>query len=89
VLGSGSVTSEQYTSYNATPQELSTKGRGGNRSLYNYVSAIEEAPAIYTPPDNYHPDKISGDITMDSLQQIRNEEIGTSIPKPVFLPSNI
>ena len=89
VLGSGSVVSEQYTSYDATPQELSTKGRGGNRSLYNYVSAIEESPGIYTPPDNYHPDKISGDITMDSLEQIRNEEIGASIPKPTFLPSNI
>lgn len=89
VLGSGSVVSEQYTSYDATPQELSTKGRGGNRSLYNYVSAVEAAPGIYTPPDNYHPDKISGDITMDSLEQIRNEEIGASIPTPAFLPSNI
>jgi hypothetical protein len=31
---------------------------------------------IETPPDDYKPDKLSGDVTVDSLQQKRIDEIG-------------
>jgi len=31
---------------------------------------------INTPPDNYRPDKISNDVTLDTLQQKRMDEIG-------------
>ena len=75
---SANILSEQYTKYNLTPQELSAKGNGGRRSMYNYVSANEEIISINTPPDTYQPDKIGNDITVDSLQQQRFDEIDSS-----------
>ena len=35
---------------NLTPEELSAKGNGGNRQMYNYVSADQEVAFIQTPP---------------------------------------
>lgn len=76
-LGSNymNVSSEQYTFYNLTPDELSAKGNGGRRQLYNYVSANEEIISIQTPPDTYQADKIDQDITVDKLQQQRMDDI--------------
>ena len=76
-LGSGYVSSEQYKSFHLTPDELSTKGNGGRRQLYNYVSANEEIISIQTPPDTYQADKIDQDVTVDKLQQTRMDEIQT------------
>jgi len=83
---SGSVVSEQYTSYSATPQELSTKGNGRSRQLFNYVRANEDPPIINTPPDTYRPDKVSQNVTVDSLQQIRNDDLPKSTMIPSFMP---
>jgi hypothetical protein len=69
------IVSEQYTMYNMTPDELSTKGKGGNRQMYNYVPATHDSVFIPTPPDTYRPDKLSGSVTVDSLQQQRNSEM--------------
>ena len=70
-----SIVSEKYTNYNMTPDELSAKGHGGNRQIYNYVKADYDDVSIYTPPDNYRPDKLSNNVTIDILQQKRNDEI--------------
>ena len=76
LANSGSIVSEQYTYYNMTPEELSAKGSGGNRQMYNYVSAGDDIKFINTPPDNYRPDKLSNNVTIDTLQQQRIDEIG-------------
>lgn len=81
----GTVISEQFTPYGATPEELSTKSKS-NRPLYNYVSANSDGSMINTPPDTYRPDKVSESVTIDTLQQIRNEEVGVSSQKPAFMP---
>jgi hypothetical protein len=70
------IVSEKYTSYTLTPEELSAKGNGGARPLYNYVSAGDDIKFINTPADTYKPDKISNNITVDNLQQKRLDEIG-------------
>jgi hypothetical protein len=75
-----SIVSEQFTYYNMSPEELSAKGKGAGRQMYNYVSANDETYTIPTPPDNYRPDKLSGDVTLDSLQNQRNEEINKFFP---------
>ena len=36
------IVSEQFTYYNMTPEELSAKGKGGQRQMYNYVSASQD-----------------------------------------------
>jgi hypothetical protein len=83
-----SIVSEQFTYYNMTPDELSAKGKGTGRQMYNYVSANDETYTIATPPDNYRPDKLSGDVTLDSLQTQRNEEINKFFPNnSPFIPS--
>jgi hypothetical protein len=76
-LNSGymNVSSEQYSNYNLTPDELSAKGNGGRRQLYNYVSANEEIISIQTPPDTYQADKIDQDVTVDKLQQQRMDDV--------------
>jgi hypothetical protein len=78
------IVSEQYTFYNMTPDELSAKGSGGNRQMHNYVLANHTPSFIQTPPDTYRPDKIASGITIDSLQQLRNEDITTIQSKQSF-----
>jgi len=66
------IYSEKYTSYNMTSDELSAKGNG-NRPLYNYVSVHQSELSIPTPQDNYRPDKVGGDVTIDKLMQQRSQ----------------
>lgn len=74
--GGTNIISEQYTSYSASPEELSAKGNGTSRSMYNYVSAAEgDGFSIPTPPDTYRPDKVGQNVTLDSLQQIRDIDV--------------
>jgi len=70
------IMSEKFTSYSLTPDELSAKGTGERREMYNYMSAKDTMNVINTPPDTYKPDKISNDITLDTLQQKRMDDIG-------------
>lgn len=88
------VVSEQYTYYNMTPDELSSKGRGGRRQMHNYVPATLDTYKIPTPEETYKADKI-GEVSMDSLQQKRNQEVleakspmATSIDSAVSNQSN-
>jgi hypothetical protein len=76
--GGSNIMSEHYTFYNMTPDELSAKGKGTNRQMYNYVSASDDIKLINTPPDNYRPDKLSNNVTIESLQQQRLNEIETN-----------
>lgn len=87
-LGAGSggsnIVSEQYTFYDMSPEELSSKGKGARRQMYNYVSANNSAITIPTPPDNYRPDKISSNVTIDSLLQQRQNEIDKN-PQKMYI----
>jgi len=77
------IVSEQYTYYDMSPEELSAKGKGGLRNMHNYVNANHEYGIINTPPDNYRPDKLSSSVTLDTLQQKRNDEVPQ--PKPFVI----
>ncbi len=68
------IVSEQYSNYSLTPEELSAKGYGGRREMYNYVQVGSEPNKIFTPPDTYKPDKLSTNVTVDALQKKRNED---------------
>ena len=69
------IVSEQYTYYGMSPDELSAKGSGNMRQMHNYVSASHTPSLINTPADSYRPDKIGSAITIDTLQQTRNDDI--------------
>ena len=80
--GNNSVSSERFTSYDLNPEELSAKGMGGRRNIGNYVSADVENISIYTPDDDYKPDKIGSNVTIDTLQQERNNMLENKKPPP-------
>lgn len=77
--GGSNIVSEQYTNYNLTANELSAKGESNNRNKYNYVSANNDIHLINTPDDNYKADKISSDLTIESLQQQRINDLPESL----------
>lgn len=68
-----SIQSEQFTFYNMSPDELSAKGKGGMRQMYNYVSAFHDNMNINTPPETYRPNKVSTE-TVEALEQLRLSE---------------
>lgn len=81
------IISEKFTFFDASPNDLSAKGQGGSRQMHHYVSASGDGHTIKTPPDTYRPNKLSNSVTIDSLQQQRNEEIAkTTGSKPPFMP---
>ena len=75
--GGNNISSERFTNYSLTPDDLSAKSTSTNRPLYNYVSVKDDTLFINTPPDDYKPDKVSTNVTVDTLQQKRMDEIGT------------
>lgn len=82
--GGSNIVSEQFTYFNMTPEELSSKGAGGRRQLYNYVPVGAESNFIQTPPDTYRPDKIATGVTIESLQEQRNADVPQKNTTPQF-----
>ena len=73
-MGSGfGVASDNYSFLDQSADELSAKGNGGMRQLYNYAT-IDFVDKIETPPDTYSPDKV-GSVSLEQLQQKRQSEI--------------
>ena len=87
--GGCNIVSEQFTNYSMTPEELSAKGNGGRRQMYNYVPVGKNEMTIPTPPDTYKPDKMDGDLTIDKLQQQRNIDVPQQSQAPQFEYKNM
>ena len=88
-LGAKDIQSEQFTFYNSSTEDLSAKGSGGMRPLYHYVPADGNI-SIPTPPETYKSNKVGQEITVDTLQQQRTEEMTKNmagINQTPFLPS--
>lgn len=67
------IASDNYSFLDQGAEDLFAKGDGGMRQQYHYAS-INYKDNIETPPENYEPDKI-GNVSMEKLQQQRNNEI--------------
>ena len=72
-MGGYGVASDNFSFLDQSADELSAKGNGGMRQMYNYAT-IDIIDKIETPPDNYSPDKV-GSVSLEQLQQQRNSEI--------------
>ena len=68
--GFSEVVSDNYSFLDQNSEDLSAKGDGGMRQLYNYAT-IDHTDKINTPPDDYIPDKI-GEINLKTLESERN-----------------
>lgn len=75
-MGGFGVASDNFSFLDQSADELSAKGNGGMRQLYNYAT-IDIVDKIETPPDNYSPDKV-GSVSLEQLQQQRNSDIQQS-----------
>ena len=65
------IVSDVYSFLDQSTDELSAKGEGGLRQLYNY-STINRVDRIETPPDDYIPDKI-GEVNIKNIESERNQ----------------
>ena len=74
-LGYG-VASDNYSFLDQESSELTAKGNGGLRQKHHYAT-INDSDCIETPPDNYSADTI-GNVSMEQLQQKRNNDIATN-----------
>jgi len=77
-LGGGGfgIVSDNYSFLDMDSEELNTKGNGGMRQMHNYVP-LNHSDIITTPKDDfdYKQDKLSGDLTIEKLQQQRDQEL--------------
>ena len=78
--GGTNIVSEQFTSYDMSPDDLSAKSNSTNRPMYDYVTVNGDGATIATPDDTYKPNKVGGDVTVDNLQQKRMDEINQILP---------
>lgn len=74
--GFGGIASDQYSFLDMDSDSLSAKGNGGMRQMHNYVD-LNYSDKINTPEDDHDykgSNKISGDLTIEQLQQQREQE---------------
>lgn len=78
-----SFVSDSYSFLETSVEDFDSKnGNGGMMQMHNFV-AIDHVDKIFTPPDDYIPDKVkSDDSSLESLIKKRNEQIPNPI-KPI------
>ena len=75
--GFSNIVSDQYSFLDQAPEELEAKGNGGMRQMHNYVE-LNYSDKISTPDDDHDykgSNKISGELTIEQLQQQRDSEL--------------
>ena len=65
--GGVNIVSETFTMYNAPPEELSAKGNGGTRQMFNYTSAKFDSASIPTPFEESSKTKSIEDTTTPGM----------------------
>ena len=69
-INNSGVISDNFSFLDQSIESLSAKGNGGLRQLRNNVT-LEYIDQIETPPDDYTPNKIGNNVTMEQLQSER------------------
>ncbi len=74
--GGCGVASDQFSFLDMDAEDLTAKGNGGMRQMHNYVP-LSYVDTITTPKDDhdYKNNKLSGDLTVEKLQQQREQEL--------------
>ena len=75
--GFGDIVSDSYSFLDQGSEELEAKGNGGVRQMHNYVD-LNYSDNITTPADETDykgSNKISGELTIEQLQQQRESEL--------------
>ncbi len=74
--GGFGIVSDQFSFLDMEPESLNAKGNGGLRQMHSYVS-LNQTEEIPTPTDDYDykNNKISSDLTVEKLQQQRDQDL--------------
>ena len=74
--GMTGVMSDNFSFLDMDSDELNTKGNGGMRQMHNYVP-LNYQDTITTPTDeqDYKQPKLGGEMTIEKLQEQRNQEL--------------
>tara|TARA_B100000963_G_C22530328_1_gene627306 strand:- start:310 stop:894 length:585 start_codon:yes stop_codon:yes gene_type:complete len=78
--GALGVVSDQFSFLDMTSDDLSAKGNGGTRQMYNYAT-LDLNDKINTPDEDYTPNKV-GDSDLQKYENARNSEIKMSNTPP-------
>jgi hypothetical protein len=73
-MGSFGVTSDNYSFLDQSSEDLSAKGSGGLRQLYNYAT-IDFNQTIECPAIEEKQARIGPDVTLEKLEKERNAQI--------------
>jgi hypothetical protein len=73
-MGGFGVLSDNYSFLDQSSEDLSAKGSGGLRQLYNYAT-IDFNQTIECPAIEEKQARIGSDVTLEKLQKERNEQI--------------
>lgn len=69
------IVSDQYSFLDMSNDELNAKGSGGLRQMHNYVDLFYSDKITTTPEEtDIKSNKLSGEITLDSLQKQREQD---------------
>ena len=69
------IVSDQYSFLDMSNEELNAKGSGGLRQMHNYVYLFYSDKITTTPEEtDIKSNKLSGEITLDSLQKQREQD---------------
>ena len=66
------VTSDNYSFLDTSPDDLTAKGNGGARQMYNY-SGLEQQPFIKAPLENDKSAKLN--MTLEQIEQQRKTDV--------------
>lgn len=70
----GTIMSDSYSYLDQGSDEMAAQGNGGLRQMHNYV-AISQNDVIETPPENYTPDKIGNNMSLDQIRAQRDRDV--------------
>jgi hypothetical protein len=79
---SGFVRSDMFSFVDMTPEQLSAKGNGGTRMMYNY-SNLNNNDKIHTPAEDYTPNKVNAE-DIKKYEEART----ASVPRMESIPRN-
>lgn len=77
------VVSDQFSFIDMSSDDLSAKGSGGLRQMYNYAT-LDTNDKIATPDEDYVPNKAS-DSDLEKYQQERNAEMPQNKPPNIMM----
>jgi len=74
-FGDHASMSDSFSFLDLSADDLKATGNGGMRQLHGFTSIHNSYDGINTPPEDYVPNKVSGDVSLDKLREAREMDI--------------